>query len=265
MDSSIQESGYSRSEPDMNSAIELKNVTKHFQIVTEKQQSLKSALLRFSRPKPRVFTALDNVSLTIRHGETVAIIGKNGSGKSTTLRIISRVYRPTSGEVTVDGRMSTMLDLGAGFHPELTGRENIFFNGAIMGLSEKQIQSKVDGIIDFAEISSFIDTPVKTYSDGMLMRLGFAVAVETDPGILLIDEVLAVGDADFQKKCYKRISDFRESGRTIVVVTHDLEAARLVASRTVWLHKGIVREDGNTESVISHYLSDTDHEAGYGH
>lgn len=239
----------------VNHAIELTNLTKHFKLLTEKHDSLKAALLSFKHSPIRDLLALDNISLAINHGETVAIIGRNGSGKSTMLRIIGRVYKPTSGTVEVDGRMSTMLDLGAGFHPELTGRENIFFNGAVMGLSMAQLRAKVDSIIGFSELADFIDSPVRTYSAGMLMRLGFAVAVETDPDILLIDEVLAVGDAGFQEKCYQRIDSFKAEGKTIVFVTHDLEAARLVASRTVWLDKGVVRADGETASSIEDYLA----------
>ncbi|MHB9038350.1 MAG: ABC transporter ATP-binding protein [Armatimonadota bacterium] len=239
----------------MKPAIQLTNIAKVFQMTREKQGSLKSAILSFKRTPPQELLAIKDLNLTIGHGETVAIIGRNGSGKSTLLRIIGRVYKATGGKVEVDGRMSTMLDLGAGFHPDLTGRENIFFNGAIMGLSTAQVRERIDAIIDFSELNDFIDTPVKTYSAGMLMRLGFAVAVETDPDILLIDEVLAVGDAAFQEKCYDRIDSFKAAGRTIVFVTHDLEAARAVASRTIWFDRGEIRADGETCEVIGKYLA----------
>ncbi|MCE5197898.1 MAG: ABC transporter ATP-binding protein [Armatimonadota bacterium] len=238
----------------MKPAIQLHSVTKIFDMIREKQTSLKSAILSFRHARPQKLVAIKELSFTIDHGETVAIIGRNGSGKSTLLRIIGRVYKPTGGSVEVDGRMSTMLDLGAGFHPELTGRENIFFNAAVMGLGTAQVRDKIDQIIDFSELNDFIDTPVKTYSAGMLMRLGFAVAVETDPDILLIDEVLAVGDAAFQEKCYKRIDAFKAAGKTIVFVTHDLEAARAVASRTIWFDKGEVRADGDTQATVKAYL-----------
>lgn len=238
----------------MNEAIKLTNLSKRFRMLTEKHVSLKATLLSFRRPPAKDLLALDNVSLTIDHGETVAIIGRNGSGKSTMLRIIGRVYKPSGGTVEVNGRMSTMLDLGAGFHPELTGRENIFFNAATMGLSDLQVKDRLEQIVEFSELEDFIDAPVKTYSAGMLMRLGFAVAVETDPDILLVDEVLAVGDAAFQEKCYRRIDDFKNAGKTIVFVTHDLEAAKLVASRTIWLDKGVVRLDGDTVITIEEYL-----------
>ena len=216
----------------MKPAIELDRITKRFEIHREKHGSLKAAILSFKRTPPQELMAVKELTLSIAHGETVAIIGRNGPA-DTLLRIIGRVYRPTSGTVTVDGRMSTMLDLGAGFHPELTGRENVYFNGAIKGLTTAQINEKLDRIIDFSEVNDFIDTPVKTYSAGMLMRLGFAVAIETDPDILLVDEVLAVGDAAFQEKCYHRIDEFRSAKRTIVFVTHDLSGQK-VASRTIW-------------------------------
>lgn len=244
----------------MTPAIALAAVTKEFELSRDRHGSLKATVLSLRRPRPRRLKALDGIDLRIERGESVAVIGRNGSGKSTLLRIIGRVYLPTSGTVEVDGRMSTMLDLGAGFHPELTGRENIFFNGAIMGLSVRQIREKMDSIIDFAELGEFIDSPVRTYSAGMQMRLGFAVATETDPDIVLIDEVLAVGDAEFQQKCYGRIDEFKRTGKTLVFVTHDLAAARLVASRTVWMHGGTVRLDGDTEHAVSAYVASLPHE-----
>jgi len=254
---SMPASGSSRSVYEMKTAVGLIAVTKQFELLREKHGSLKAALLSFRRPPRQVVVGLREINLSFDHGETVAVIGRNGSGKSTLLRIIGRVYKPTSGEVSVDGRISTMLDLGAGFHPDLTGRENIFFNGAIMGLTTEQVRSRLDKIIDFSELEDFVDTQVKTYSAGMLMRLGFAVAVETEPDILLVDEVLAVGDAAFQQKCYERIDDFKSSGKTIIFVTHDLAAARGVASRTVWIDHGVVRGDGDTSMVIEDYLAAT--------
>ncbi len=243
----------------MSAAISLEHINKSFELVKEKHSSLKAALLSFRRSRPQKVPGLQDVTLTISKGETVAVVGKNGSGKSTLLRVISRVYRPTSGTVNVQGRMSTMLALAAGFHPELTGRENVYFNGAIMGLSAAEMQGKIDRIIGFSELDEFIDAPVKTYSDGMLMRLGFSIAVETDPDILLIDEVLAVGDAEFQEKCYDRIESFKREGRTIVFVTHDLESARRVASRAIWMSSGKIAADGETSQVIDQYLASLVH------
>lgn len=238
----------------MKPAVTLTRISKAFDLLREKHGSLKAMVLSFRRPQPRKLMALRDVTLIIEHGQTVAVIGRNGSGKSTLLGIISRIYRPSSGTVEVDGRVSTLLDPGAGFHPELTGRENIFFNGAIMGLTIPQIRSRLDLMIDFSELGDFIDSPVKTYSAGMLMRLGFSIAVETDPDVLLIDEALAVGDAAFQEKCYERISSFQADGRTIVFVTHDLPAARSVASRVIWLDHGEVRADGDAGATIDQYL-----------
>lgn len=243
----------------MAAAIALHNVSKTFDINRGKHASLKASILSFRRSRPQRLAALSNVSLSIDHGETVAIIGRNGSGKSTMMGIIGRVYKPSCGTVEVSGRMCTILDPGAGFHPELTGRENIFFNGAIMGLTTAQVAAKIDRIVEFSGVSEFIDSPVKTFSQGMLVRLGFAIAVETDPEILLIDEALAYGDAEFQSKCYQRIASFKDEGRTIILVTHDLEAARLVASRTIWLHKGEVRADGDTAGSIEAYLASLPH------
>lgn len=243
----------------MSPAISLERISKSFELLRTKHSSLKSALLSLRRSRPQTVPGLQDITLTINKGETVAVVGKNGSGKSTLLRIISRVYKPTSGSVEVQGRMSTMLALAAGFHPELTGRENVYFNGAIMGLSAAEMQSKIDKIVDFSELSDFIDAPVKTYSDGMLMRLGFSIAVETDPDILLIDEVLAVGDAEFQEKCYDRIDSFKREGRTIVFVTHDLDSARRVASRAIWMSAGKVAADGDTTEVIDQYLASLVH------
>lgn len=239
----------------MKTAIELKNINKFFDLIREKHTSLKATVLSFKRQPIQKLHVLKDISISIKHGETVAIIGRNGSGKSTTLGIIGKIYKPTSGTVEIDGRMCTMLALGSGFHPDLTGRENIFFNGAVMGLTTSQVKEKLDRIIDFSELDDFIDTPIKTYSDGMKMRLGFAIATETDPEILLIDEVLAVGDTAFQDKCYKRIEQFKNAGRTIVFVTHDLEAAKSVASRTIWLNNGEILADGNTQSVVDSYLA----------
>lgn len=239
----------------MRPAISLTNVSKVFDIVREKQISLKAAVLSFRRPQPQKLVALQKLDLVVNHGEALAVIGRNGSGKSTLLGVIGRIYKPTTGKVEVDGRIATLLDPGAGFHPDLTGRENIFFNGAIMGLTTAQVRNCIDAVIEFAELNNFIDAPVKTYSSGMLLRLGFSIAVQTNPDILLIDEALAVGDAAFQEKCYERIDSFKRTGKTIVFVTHDLEAARSVASRVIWLDKGKVCADGEPETVIAAYLA----------
>jgi len=235
-------------------SLEVCDLTKVFRIYHGRHKSLKSLVTDLFRRKYEDIYGLCGVSLQVPHGQTIAIIGRNGSGKSTLLRILGRVYRPTSGIVKVNGRVSALLDLGAGFHPELTGIENIYLNAAILGLRTKEIAKRVDDIVAFAEIEKFIDAPLRTYSAGMVMRLGFAVAVQVDPDILLVDEVLAVGDLAFQEKCYDKIEEFQRLGKTIIFVTHDMDAVRRVASRSIWLTEGHIRQDGEADSVAKAYL-----------
>jgi lipopolysaccharide transport system ATP-binding protein len=237
------------------SAIELRGVQKAFRLTHGRSNSLKSLLVSFRRPKVEELWALKGIDLTVSRGETLAVIGKNGSGKSTMLGLIGRIYRPTRGTIEVRGRVSALLELGAGFHPELTGMENIFLNGAILGIRRRDMNTKVDQIVEFAELQKFIDSPLKTYSKGMIMRLGFAVAVQVDPDVLLVDEVLAVGDEAFQGKCYDKIEEFQQAGKTIVFVSHDLEVVRRVASRTVWIDQGVMRSDGPTLEVVDEYCA----------
>lgn len=239
----------------MANSIELHNVKKSFKLLHGRSRSLKSLLLSFRRSKPEMLDALKGIDLTVESGEMLAVIGRNGSGKSTMLGIVGRIYKPTSGKVTVQGRVSALLELGAGFHSELTGLENIYLNGAILGIRTRDMKSKVDEIVRFAELEKFIDTPLKTYSKGMVMRLGFAIAVQVDPDVLLVDEVLAVGDEAFQHKCYDKIEEFRKAGKTIVFVSHDLEAVKRVASRVVWLDQGVIRADGPAETVVAEYTA----------
>ncbi|MCS7066500.1 MAG: ABC transporter ATP-binding protein [Fimbriimonadales bacterium] len=239
----------------MSPAIRAEQLTKEFRLTHQPYSSLKGLLLSFLPRRVEHVVALNAVSFAIRKGETVAIIGQNGSGKSTLLGLIARVYRPTSGMLEVHGRVAPLLELGAGFHPDLTGLENIYFNGVILGLTRKQISERLDAIIRFAELEDYIDAPVRTYSSGMLMRLGFAVAAHVDADILLVDEVLAVGDAHFQQKCYRKIREFQQQGRTILFVSHDMDAVRQVAPRALWLDKGVLRADGDSESVVAQYLA----------
>lgn len=220
-------------------------------------QELTLSLLRRNRASCEVFWALRDVSFGVEQGETVGLIGPNGAGKSTALKLISRIIEPTSGQIEVDGRVGALLELGAGFHPDLTGRENIYLNGSILGLSRAQIRRKLDAIIDFAELECFIDVPVKHYSSGMYVRLGFSVAVNTEPEILLVDEVLAVGDAAFQRKCLDRINDLRRRGVTILFVSHSAETVRSICPRVLWLENGRLVSDGTAESVVTHYLTHT--------
>lgn len=229
------------------------NVNKYFYF--QHQKTLKELIQAFFRRKKTLerVHALKSVSFSIVKGETVGIIGKNGAGKSTMLKLIAHVSSPTSGDVTINGRVSPLIELGAGFHPELTGRENIFLNGVILGLKESYIEEKLHDIIAFSELKEFIDLPVKHYSSGMYMRLGFSVAIFTDPDILLVDEVLAVGDAQFQKKCIEKMVEFKKKGVTIIFVSHSLETVKAFCPRIIYLKNGAVEFDGNGEEGIERY------------
>jgi len=223
-------------------------------------KTFKSALLKgdlFSSLKPdETVTALDDVHFKVENGTSFGVIGENGSGKSTLLKVIAGITKPTSGRVTVRGKVSALIELGAGFHPEITGRENVFINGIMLGLTKKEIKEKFDDIVKFAELEEFIDAPVKTYSSGMYMRLGFSVAVNVNPDILLIDEVLAVGDASFVPKCLDRINDFRRRGKTILFVSHDLSTVEKICDRAVWLKDGRIQTIGEPKRVVDAYLQD---------
>lgn len=244
----------------MSAAIRFESVSKKFILHHERARSFQELALGLFRRNHRSreeFWALRDVSFTVEPGETVGIIGPNGAGKSTVLKLISRILEPTSGRIDVRGRVSGLLELGAGFHPDLTGRENVYLNGSILGLSRAEIRRKLDDIIGFAELERFIDVPVKHYSSGMYVRLGFSVAVHTDPEILLVDEVLAVGDAAFQRKCLERIDALRQEGVTILFVSHSPDAVRALCSRALWLHEGRLVADGAAEAVVARYLDHT--------
>ena len=241
----------------MTAAITVDDVSKVYRLYHERNQSLKAALMRRARVKYEEFWALRDVSLEVPEGATFAIIGENGSGKSTLLKCMARILRPEKGRITTTGKISALLELGAGFHPELTGRENIYLNGSILGLTKKQLNQRFDDIVGFAGLEHFIDTPVKNYSSGMYVRLGFSVAVNVDPDILLIDEVLAVGDAEFQRKSLEKFDEFRQSGKTIVIVSHTLESVRNLCDTAVWLEHGNVRRTGQASDVIDDYLTDS--------
>ncbi len=239
-------------------AIQLDHVSKRFMLRTDGPRSFQDAfigLVRSQRSRKQEFWALRDVSFEVQPGETLGLIGPNGSGKSTILKLISRILTPTEGHITVNGRVSSLLELGAGFHPDLTGRENIYLNGSVLGLSRREINERLDDIIAFAELERFIDMPVKHYSSGMYMRLGFAVAAHVEPDILLVDEVLAVGDQSFQLKCYDRIADLRSRGVTIIFVSHSLDDVRRLCTRAIWLEDGEIRSKGHVDQVIEQYLS----------
>jgi len=244
----------------------LADVTLNYRLYHDRTVTLRETMLNLlnRRTKRELFTALDGVNLSIAPGESVGIIGANGAGKSSALKLLAGIYKPSAGRVEVGGRIASLLDLGVGFHPDLTGEENLMLNGALLGLDRPAMVKLAPGIAEFAELTRFMDTPVKYYSAGMFMRLGFSLATAVDPDVLLIDEVLAVGDAGFQEKCYSRMFDFRKrSDRTIVFVSHDMEAVRRLCTRAIWLDSGKVRMDGDVDGVMSEYLqgSHQKHEA----
>ncbi len=243
----------------METAIRLDRVSKRFILRREQARSFQELLLNVLHRKTgeqrKEFWALQDVSLEITPGETVGLIGPNGAGKSTILKLISRIIEPTSGRIDVSGRVEALLELGAGFHPDLTGRENVYLNGSILGLSRAQIRRRLDEIVAFAELEPFIDTPVRHYSSGMYVRLGFSVAVHTDPGILLVDEVLAVGDAAFQQKCLDKITEFKREGRTVLFVSHNMYLVQQFCTQAIWLEKGEIQRMGSADQVVASYTA----------
>ena len=248
----------------MTSAIDVINVSKVYRRYARKRQfaTLKSAILDGSLLadlKPdETFQALRNVSFSVPKGCTYGVIGSNGSGKSTLLKCVAGITRPTEGDVKVDGRISALIELGAGFHPEISGRENIFINGIMLGLTKKEIQRRFDEIVEFAEMQDFIDAPVKTYSSGMYMRLGFAVAVHVDPEVLLVDEVLAVGDQSFTHKCLDKFAEFRRRNKSILLVTHSLDLVEKFCDVAHWLNKGVTKGEGDPKRVVAAYVMDVE-------
>jgi ABC-2 type transport system ATP-binding protein/lipopolysaccharide transport system ATP-binding protein len=235
-------------------AIVVSDVSKRFRLYKEKPSSLKERVTRLKGAVYEEYWALKGVSFEVPRGSTFGLIGHNGSGKSTMLRLMAGIHRPTSGKIHVDGRVSALLELGAGFHPDLTGRENVYLNGSILGLNRKAINAKLDEIVEFAGLGEFIDTPVKVYSSGMFVRLGFSVAVHVDPDILIIDEVIAVGDEDFQRRCFDHIYKLRSAGSTIVMVTHSLNLVQQMCDSAAWLDHGELKALGSAPDVVHHYL-----------
>lgn len=244
----------------MNTAIRFEDVSKRFALHQQRSRSFQEALIRLApwrrtnQNASEEFWALRHVSFEIETGETVGLIGPNGVGKSTALKLVSRILEPTSGHIEVHGRVGALLELGAGFHPDLTGRENVYLNASMMGLSRQEVDRRFDEIVAFSELEPFIDVPVKHYSSGMYVRLGFAVAVHTDPEILLVDEVLAVGDAAFQRKCMDKILALKREGRVIVLVSHDMDLVQSLCHRLIWFEGGSVRAIGETNHVIVEYM-----------
>lgn len=242
-------------ENDNEIAIKVDHVYKSFNIYYDRANTLKERMLFFARNKRREKReVLNDINLDIRKGETVALIGVNGSGKSTLLKLMTQIIFPNKGTIETNGKLTSLLELGAGFHPDFSGRENIYFNSSIFGLTKKEIDARLDQIIEFSELKDFIDNPVRTYSSGMYMRLAFSVAINVDADILLIDEILSVGDQHFQEKCFNKMRELKKEGKTMVFVTHSMEAVKNLCDRAVWLYNGKVRMDGNTEEVVNEYL-----------
>ena len=237
-------------------AIEVNNLTKKFKLFYDKPTTLKERLVFWNRKKSESRYVLKNINLKINRGETVALIGVNGSGKSTLLKLMTKIIYPTTGQLITNGKLTSLLELGAGFHPDFTGRENIYFNASIFGLTKKEIENRIDQIIEFSELGEFIDSPVRTYSSGMYMRLAFSVAINVDADILLVDEILAVGDQDFQDKCYEKLQELKKSNKTIVIVTHSLEQVKKICTRAIWIYEGEVRMDGAPNKIIEEYLKE---------
>jgi lipopolysaccharide transport system ATP-binding protein len=245
-----------------DAVIHIEHVSKTFRQFSERNQTLKSAVMRGRVSKHRDFAALTDITFDVHRGETFGLIGSNGSGKSTLLRCIARILTPNEGRITVTGRVGALLEVGSGFHAELTGRENVFLAGAIAGLSRKDVTRVLDEIVDFAGIGDFIDEPVKNYSSGMYVRLGFSTAVAVRPDILLADEILAVGDAEFQAKCLARIESMRASGTTIVLVTHDITKIEKFCGRAAWIDHGQLKLVGSAETVAAAYSASLGHTEG---
>jgi len=241
----------------VGTAVRLENVTQRFRVIQERPDTLRELFAKLLRHEANYhdFDAIRNLSLEVPSRQMLGLIGRNGSGKSTLLKLIAGVYRPTAGHVQVEGSLAPLIELGAGFHHELTGRENILLNGLLMGYSKDEMKAREQGIIEFADIGEFIDAPIKQYSSGMHTRLAFAVATEVDPDILVVDEILAVGDASFQEKCFARIDKFREAGKTIIFVTHNMPQVTEHCDRAVLLDKGSIIADGEPAEVVAYYKS----------
>ena len=238
-------------------AITVRGVWKNFRLYHERNRYIKAAVLRGRRARYEEFWALQDVTLDVPHGATVGVIGSNGSGKTTLLKCLTGIYTPERGNITIDGNVAALLELGAGFHAELSGTENIYLNGSILGMSKKEIDAKFDSIVEFAGLEQFIDTPVKNFSSGMVVRLGFSIATHVEPEVLLIDEILAVGDQAFQRKSTEKIEQFRREGRTILVVSHSLGLVQQLCNTVVWLERGRVKMVGDANDVIASYTGNT--------
>lgn len=236
-----------------NNAIEVKDIIKYFKVYSDKGHSLKERVIFVGRNRYQKSEVLKGITFNIKKGEAVGLIGKNGCGKSTTLKLLTRILKPNSGELKINGRVSSLIELGAGFHPDMTGRENIYINASIYGIKKKEIDRRLQDIIRFSELENFIDHPVRTYSSGMYMRLAFSIAINVDADILLIDEILAVGDAAFQTKCFNKLREIKRNGTTIVIVSHSLDQIEQICDRVIWLENGIIHLEGESKEVCKKY------------
>ena len=238
-------------------AIEVQDVYKTFDVYLDKANSIKEILLFWKRNRKEIREVLKGINLNIKKGEAVALIGVNGSGKSTLLKLMTKIIYPNKGKIITRGKLTSLLELGAGFHADFSGRENIYFNASIFGLTKKEIDDRLEQIIEFSELRDYIDNPVRTYSSGMFMRLAFAVAINVDADILLVDEILSVGDQHFQAKCINKMKELKKEGKTMVFVTHSLGSAQELCDRSIWLSNGIIKMDGDTNAIIEKYIEET--------
>lgn len=241
-------------------AVHVDDVSKKFRLYHERNQSLKSAIMRRKISVHEDFWALRDISFDVPTGSTFGLIGSNGSGKSTLLKCLAKILYPETGTITANGKVAALLEVGSGFHPELSGRENVFLNGSILGMSRKEIQGKFDEIVSFSGVEQFIDQPVKNYSSGMYVRLGFAVAINVDPDILVVDEVLAVGDAEFQQKCFQKFEDFKAAGKTVILVSHSMGSVKSMCDHAAWINKGNLELVGEADPVIAAYEQSYPHQ-----
>lgn len=239
---------------DKEYSIQVENVTKEFKVFYDRGQTLKEMTLFKRRRAYEKRAVLQGISFNVKKGESVGLIGQNGCGKSTTLKLLTQIMYPDSGKIIMDGRVASLIELGAGFHPDMSGRDNVYINASIFGLTKKDIDAKYDEIVAFSELEEYMSNPVRTYSSGMYMRLAFSVAINVDADILLIDEILAVGDVAFQEKCFKKLKSIKENGTTIVIVSHSLKQIEQMCDRTIWLHNGVIYKDGDPGQVNRLYL-----------
>ena len=239
-------------------AVRVNDVSKRFRLYHERNQTLKSAILRGKTSKHEDFWALKDISFDVIEGHTHGLIGSNGSGKSTLLKCLAKIYWPTSGSIEYRGRMASLLEVGSGFHLELSGRENIYLNGSILGMSKKEIDAKFDEIVDFSGVERFLDQPVKNYSSAMYVRLGFSIAINVDPDILVVDEVLSVGDEEFQRKSFQKFLEFKRRGKTVILVTHTMPVVEDICDTVTWINKGEMMQTGPAIDVVNEYQSSID-------